>query len=107
MHEADGNVEDWDVTIIGAGIYGIQAARTYLEIHPTANLIVLEADDGVGGVWSAERNYEAFWTQTPLSMAEFSDQPMDPPPLKDQYYGYFRAEYVTRYLEGYIGVFLS
>ena len=35
-------------------------------------------------------------------MAEFSDQPMNPPPLEDQYYGFFPARYVTEYLESYI-----
>lgn len=34
------------------GLYGIQAARYYLNIHPEAQLCVLEADDEVGGVWS-------------------------------------------------------
>lgn len=62
--------EVYDVIVIGAGmslirenvnvrvltertgIYGIQAARTYLEIHPDAKLVILEADEVVGGVWS-------------------------------------------------------
>ena len=34
-------------------------------------------------------------------MAEFSDRPMSPPPLEDQYYGFFPARYVTEYLEAY------
>ena len=35
-------------------------------------------------------------------MAEFSDQPMSPPPPEDQYYGFFPAKYVTEYLESYV-----
>jgi hypothetical protein len=34
------------------GIFGLQAARTYLDIHPEAKIIVLEKEDHVGGVWS-------------------------------------------------------
>ncbi|KAL6721672.1 hypothetical protein ACLMJK_000776 [Lecanora helva] len=93
---------DYDVIIIGAGLYGIQAARTYLEIHPKANLCILESDDVIGGTWSSKRIYDAFWTQTPVGMAEISDQPMTPPPLEDQYYGFFPAKYVTEYLESYV-----
>ncbi len=49
-----------------------------------------------------ERIYDAFWTQTPIGMAEFSDRPMIPPPPEDQYYGFFPARYVTAYLEAYV-----
>ena len=49
-----------------------------------------------------ERIYDAFWTQTPVGMAEFSDRSMTPPPENDQYYGFFPAKYVTEYLESYV-----
>ncbi|KAL8631931.1 hypothetical protein Q9189_002306 [Teloschistes chrysophthalmus] len=35
-------------------------------------------------------------------MAEFSDRSMPPPPVKDQYYGFFPAKYSTAYLEEYV-----
>lgn len=37
------------------GLYGIQAARYYLEVHHDAKLVLLEADDVVGGTWSSSR----------------------------------------------------
>ncbi|KAL2049397.1 hypothetical protein ABVK25_010301 [Lepraria finkii] len=79
-----GRIQIYDVVIIGAGLYGIQAARYYLDIHPN------------------ERIYEAFWTQTPVGMAEFSDRPMAPPPDGNQCYRVFPTRYVTKYLESYI-----
>lgn len=42
-----------DVLVIGAGLYGIQAARTYLEVHPDERVVILEAGSTVGGAWSA------------------------------------------------------
>ncbi|KAL9005230.1 MAG: hypothetical protein Q9188_001990 [Gyalolechia gomerana] len=45
----------FDVVIIGTGLYGIQAARYYLDVHPDARLLILEADDVVGGTWSSSR----------------------------------------------------
>ena len=35
-------------------------------------------------------------------MAEFSDQPMAPPPQENQYWGFFQAKYTTAYLESYV-----
>lgn len=42
----------YDLIIVGAGIYGIQAARTYLELHPFRKVLILEASACIGGVWS-------------------------------------------------------
>lgn len=64
------SLPDWDVIVLGAGmaepfwgmvielmrtlgIYGIQAARTYLDVHPGARLVILESDSVVGGAWSS------------------------------------------------------
>ncbi|KAF2028177.1 hypothetical protein EK21DRAFT_18578, partial [Setomelanomma holmii] len=54
--------EPLDLLIIGAGIYGIQACRTYLTVHPTHNIVVLEADEAPSGVWSKRRIYPQFFT---------------------------------------------
>lgn len=45
--------------------------------------------------------YDAFWSQTPVGMAEFSDRPLPDPPTEEDYYGFFPAKYVTKYLEDY------
>lgn len=45
--------------------------------------------------------YGEFFTQTPIGILEFSDQPMHDIPEADQHYGFFRAEHVANYLEGY------
>ena len=45
--------EKWFNVAFDIGLYGIQAARYYLELYPTANLCILESDDVVGGVWSS------------------------------------------------------
>ena len=42
-----------DLAVVGAGIYGIQAARTYLELHPKDSVAVFEASSHIGGVWSS------------------------------------------------------
>ncbi|MCJ1395095.1 monooxygenase [Xylographa bjoerkii] len=93
----------YDVIIIGAGLYGLAFANTWLKVHPEARLVILEACPCLGGVWSSERMYDAFWTQTPLDMACFSDFPMQQPQMKDEtYYDFFPAKYVTQYLERFV-----
>lgn len=51
---------------------------------------------------TSERNYDAFWTQTPLNMARFSDSPIKVPTPDDVYYDFFPARYVAKYLEEYV-----
>ncbi|KAG9241425.1 putative dimethylaniline monooxygenase [Calycina marina] len=93
---------EYDVVIIGSGLYGIAAARCFLEIHPDRDLIILESEASIGGTWSKDRVYDDFWTQTPLGMAEFSDIPLEVP-LEDQIHlGFFPARYITKYLEEYL-----
>lgn len=100
--ERDDTVQMLDLAIIGAGIYGVQAARTYLQLHPKARIVVFEAADTIGGVWSSERVYDAFWTQTPLQILEFSDMKLEDVPDSDVRHGFFTAKYVSRYLEEYV-----
>ena len=65
--------------------------------------MILEARPCLGGVWSSERRYNAFWTQTPLNMACFSDFPIDALSGRiESYYGFFPAKYVTQYLEDFV-----
>jgi cation diffusion facilitator CzcD-associated flavoprotein CzcO len=42
----------YDLCVIGGGTSGIASARFYLDVHPTAKVMVLERDHSVGGVWS-------------------------------------------------------
>lgn len=46
--------------------------------------------------------YDDFWTQTPLGILEFSDEPMHNVPKSDQYHDFFAARHVTKYLENYV-----
>ena len=64
------NTEILDIIVIGAGkssittptllalinicpgLYGIAAARTYLDVHPECSLVWLDQDSSVGGSWN-------------------------------------------------------
>ncbi|KAH7076296.1 hypothetical protein FB567DRAFT_452433 [Paraphoma chrysanthemicola] len=96
--------EPLDLLVIGAGIYGIQAARTYLTINPSHSIIVLEADETPGGVWSKKRMYPHFYTQSPLEIWEYSDKPLvlNEEDARVTYHEHFPARAFAQYLEDYI-----
>ncbi|KAI4125167.1 MAG: hypothetical protein LQ338_004422 [Usnochroma carphineum] len=94
--------ERFDIAVVGAGISGIAAAKFYLDVHPDCNLVILEKDKSVGGVWNSERVYDTFYTQTPLGIWEYSDMTMPKPPEEDMYEASFKAKYTTRYLDSYV-----
>ncbi|KAI1272461.1 hypothetical protein F5Y07DRAFT_412632 [Xylaria sp. FL0933] len=65
-----------EVAIIGAGWYGLVAARTYLRLRPSAKLIVIDSDSTVGGVWSKDRLYPNLVAQVRHGLFNYSDTPM-------------------------------
>ncbi|PNS15024.1 Thiol-specific monooxygenase [Sphaceloma murrayae] len=65
-----------DVVVIGAGIGGLAAAKTYLELAPETDLVLLEARETVGGVWAAENCYDGLKTNNLRGTYEFTDFPM-------------------------------
>ncbi|KAI0430712.1 hypothetical protein F5Y09DRAFT_307054 [Xylaria sp. FL1042] len=65
-----------EVAIIGAGWYGLVAARTYLRLRPSTRLIIIDSDSTVGGVWSKDRLYPNLVAQVRHGLFNYSDTPM-------------------------------
>ncbi|KAL2267177.1 hypothetical protein VTJ83DRAFT_4454 [Remersonia thermophila] len=70
-------MESHDVVIIGAGIYGLAAAKTFRQLNPDKSLVILDSGSSLGGVWSKERHYPGLKTNNMLGTYEFPDFPMD------------------------------
>lgn len=90
------------VIIVGAGIYGLIAAKTYLQINPNITLTIIDADSHVGGIWSASRVYPGLTTDSPASTFEFSDMKIKDEfgiPDWDDLTGEVMAKYLHRYAE--------
>ncbi|OQV07744.1 hypothetical protein CLAIMM_12134 [Cladophialophora immunda] len=65
------------VIVIGAGIAGLVAAKTYLQVckhlgRPLELIVLDEARDS-GGVWTTERHYPGLMVQAPNGYYELSD----------------------------------
>ncbi|KAK7972510.1 hypothetical protein PG988_006644 [Apiospora saccharicola] len=101
MSPVDGS-SSYDCIVVGAGLTGIIAAQRLLQAHPETQLVLLERDYCVGGVWGERRIYPSFWSQWTHGIAEFSDMPMERPPAEDCMQDLFRAKYTTKYLESYV-----
>ncbi|KAH8676506.1 flavin-binding monooxygenase-like family protein [Tricladium varicosporioides] len=70
-------IEEFDLLIVGTGVAGLPMAKTYLEVHPSATLLILESNYSIGGTWAAERLYEGLQSNNLVGMLEYSDFPMD------------------------------
>ena len=67
-----------DLTIIGAGLHGLCMAKTYSEVHPDAEILIIDSASSIGGTWAKERLYPGLKTNNPIGTYEFSDFPMVP-----------------------------
>jgi hypothetical protein len=83
------------------GIYGLATAKTYLEVHPTANVLIITEDSSIGGVWAEHRLYPGLKTNNMLGTYEFSDFPMDHKAYGVQEGQHLRGTVMHRYLTDY------
>ncbi|KAL5342664.1 hypothetical protein BJX70DRAFT_409657 [Aspergillus crustosus] len=65
-----------DLLIIGAGLHGLTMAKTYLEVNPSARLLVVDKARTVGGTWAHERLYPGLRTNNIYGTYELSGYPM-------------------------------
>ena len=96
------DIEVLDLVVVGAGVYGICVANTYLTLHPSANIKVLDSDPDVGGVWSTARLYPQFWSQTGARLTGYPDVPFQIPEGSPTYHDLFEAKHLSKYLEDYV-----
>ena len=79
--------------------------KTYLEINPTAKVVILESESTVGGVWSRDRLYPGLCTNNLYGSIGYSDFPMD-----EKTFGVKAGEFVPgtvihEYLQAYAEAF--
>jgi dimethylaniline monooxygenase (N-oxide forming) len=51
----------------------VVAAKTYLSIDPSVDLLVIDCEGSVGGVWSESRIYPGLVYQVPAPLMSFTD----------------------------------
>ncbi|KAK0650927.1 putative FAD-containing monooxygenase MymA [Lasiodiplodia hormozganensis] len=92
---------DYDLIVIGAGWYGLASAKTYIELHPDENVLVLDSESTIGGVWCRDRLYPGLKSNNMLGTFEYSDFPMDTPTFGVKPGEHIPGIVVHRYLAAY------
>ena len=82
------------VCVIGAGVSGLVAAKTFLE--EGFDVTVFEKKPGLGGVWEKSRAYPGVTTQSSRHTYCFTDYPMP-----EDYPEWPKGEQVREYLQSY------
>ncbi|GKT61777.1 flavin-binding monooxygenase-like family protein [Colletotrichum tofieldiae] len=65
-----------DFAIIGAGWYGLTAARSLLKLEPQIKLAIFDKFDTVGGTWAKERIYPNLVAQVEFGYFNYPSTPM-------------------------------
>lgn len=78
------------VIVVGAGFYGLIAAKTYLQVagaykksekpdqeHQEDDLLIIDSASDIGGTWSRDRLYPNLLSQNSYGNYEFSDLPLN------------------------------
>ncbi|KAJ5742813.1 uncharacterized protein N7511_011214 [Penicillium nucicola] len=90
-----------DLVVIGAGWSGLSAVKTYREINPDHDVVLLEAASSIGGVWAKHRLYKGLKSNNMLGTYEFSDFPMDSSTLGIAPGQHIPGNVIQKYLEAY------
>ena len=67
----------YDVIIVGAGLQGLAAARIFLQLDPGLNIVILDSNETIGGVWAKEKLYPGLKAQNLRGTYEYTDFPMN------------------------------
>ncbi|CAK7226302.1 hypothetical protein SEUCBS140593_006194 [Sporothrix eucalyptigena] len=97
--------ETLDLVVVGAGWFGLCAAKTNHQLHPEATFAVIDGAATVGGVWAEHRLYPGLKSNNMLGTYEYPDFPMT-----TEVYGVKPGEHIPgtvvhRYLADYADKF--
>ena len=65
-----------NVVVVGAGIQGLNTAKTFISCEPDINVLVLDSKPSIGGTWSKESLYPGLRSNNQLGTFEYTDFPM-------------------------------
>ncbi|XXG97588.1 hypothetical protein Hte_003894 [Hypoxylon texense] len=88
--------ESFDVVVVGTGWNGLIAAKTYLEFEPNTNLILVDDQESIGGVWNNEKIYPSLFAQIKYGLFEYSFYPMRREGITPD--GYISGKTINNYL---------
>ncbi|KAF1844024.1 flavin-binding monooxygenase-like protein-like protein [Cucurbitaria berberidis CBS 394.84] len=94
-------MEDAELVIIGAGMYGLTSASTYHRLHPEAKILILDSSPAIGGPWAPHRIFPGLKTNNQWGMYAHPDFPMDEEKFGVKKGEHIPAEKVLEYLNAF------
>ena len=91
----------FDLVIVGAGLHGLCMAKTYSEVLPDAEILIMDSASSIGGTWAEERLYPGLKTNNNTGTYEFSDFPMVPEDWGIKPGDHIPGTVVNKYLNAY------
>ncbi|PNY26632.1 FAD-containing monooxygenase EthA [Tolypocladium capitatum] len=102
---ASDTMESLDCVVVGAGWYGLGAAKQYHCTRPEDSMAVLDVQSSLGGTWADERLYPDLKSNNLVGTYEFPDFPMDRDQFKIKTGEHIPGEVVNAYLKAYAANF--
>ena len=65
-------MDHFEVIIVGAGVWGLCAAKTFLAIDPSLRLLIVDSKKTVGGVWADVDFTRTMWVSIDIREVEFA-----------------------------------
>ncbi|RJE25980.1 Flavin-binding monooxygenase [Aspergillus sclerotialis] len=65
-----------DLIVVGAGWFGLAAAKHYIQLHPSDRVAVVESASSCGGTWAEHRLYPGLKSNNMVGSYEYPDFPM-------------------------------
>ncbi|KAL2261171.1 hypothetical protein VTK26DRAFT_4605 [Humicola hyalothermophila] len=94
-------METLDLVVIGAGIHGLAAGKTFHQLDPSKSLAILDSGSSLGGVWSKERLYPGLKSNNMLGTYEYPDFPMNSETYGVKPSQHIPGEVIHKYLTNY------
>lgn len=66
-----------DIIVVGAGIQALVAAKTFLQLNPELDLLIIDSNQSLGGVWAKERLYPGLNSNHLVGTYEYTDFPIE------------------------------
>ncbi|KAF6800309.1 flavin-binding monooxygenase-like family protein [Colletotrichum sojae] len=94
-------MEKIDCVVVGAGWYGLGAAKQYHCTQPGSSLVIFDSQASLGGTWADERIYPGLKSNNLLGTFEYPDFPMDTETFGVHPREHVPGETVARYITAY------
>ncbi|PGH32257.1 hypothetical protein GX50_04922 [[Emmonsia] crescens] len=98
-------METLDCAVIGAGWYGLGAAKQYHCTRPDDSLAIFESESSLGGTWGDQRLYPLLKSNNLIGTYEYPDFPMDTATFGIKSGEHIPGQVINAYLKAYAAKF--